>query len=90
MDIEEIKEYLIRSDILERKLKGKDKETLQWLIYGYNECAKRLVEKDELIEKVIDYIKSKLKLKNKYGFPYQLFKRTHIEHILKTLERNDK
>lgn len=87
---EEIKEYLKRTDELEQNLKGKDKETLQWLIFTFNECAKRLVQKDELIEEVIDYIRPKLKLKNKDGFPYQLFKRNHIEHILKILERNGK
>lgn len=42
------------------------------------------------IDKAIDYIKPKLKLKNENGFPYPLFKRAHINHILKILERNDK
>lgn len=42
------------------------------------------------IDEAIDYIKPKLKLKNKNGFPYPLFKRAHINHILKILERTDK
>lgn len=44
MKEEEIKEYLKRVDELETKLTGEDKETLQWLIYGYNQCAKLLNE----------------------------------------------
>ena len=44
MNKEEIKEYLKRVDELEAKLTGEDKETLQWLIYGYNQCAKLLNE----------------------------------------------
>ena len=42
------------------------------------------------IDEAIDYIKPKLKLKNENGFPYPLFKRAHINHILKILERTDK
>lgn len=42
------------------------------------------------IDEAIDYIKPKLKLKNKNGFPYPLFKRAHINHILRILERTDK
>lgn len=61
MDIEEIKEYLIRSDRLERKLKGKDKETLQWLIYGYNECAKLLNQRERAIQQVIKHIRNKIR-----------------------------
>ena len=44
MNKEEIKEYLQKVDELEAKLTGEDKETLQWLIYGYNQCAKFLNE----------------------------------------------
>ena len=44
MSKKEIKEYLKRVDELEAKLTGEDKETLQWLIYGYNQCAKLLNE----------------------------------------------
>ena len=44
MDKEEIEDYLKRVDELEAKLTGEDKETLQWLIYGYNQCAKLLNE----------------------------------------------
>ena len=46
MNKEEIKEYLRRVDELELKLTGEDKETLQWLLFGYNECA-RLLEESE-------------------------------------------
>ena len=44
MDKEEIEDYIKRVDELEAKLTGEDKETLQWLIYGYNQCAKLLNE----------------------------------------------
>ena len=44
MDKEEIKDYLKIVDELDAKLTGEDKETLEWLIYGYNQCAKLLNE----------------------------------------------
>lgn len=44
MNKEEIEDYLKRVDELWDKLTGEDKETLQWLIYGYNQCAKLLNE----------------------------------------------
>ena len=47
MNKEEIKEYLKIVDELEAKLTGEDKETLQWLIFGYNQCAKLLEENEQ-------------------------------------------
>ena len=47
MNKEEIKEHLKRVDELEAKLTGEEKETLQWLIYGYNQCAKLLNETEQ-------------------------------------------
>lgn len=47
MNKEEIKEYLKRVEELELKLTGEDKDTLQWLIYGYNQCAKLLNETEQ-------------------------------------------
>ncbi|MCI6191213.1 MAG: hypothetical protein MR691_15010 [Clostridium sp.] len=47
MNKEEIKEYLKRVDELEFKLVDEDKGTLQWLIFGYNECARLLNEKEK-------------------------------------------
>ena len=64
MNKEEIKEYLKRVDELEAKLTGEDKETLQWLIYGYNKCAKLLNETKQQCKKqkeVIDRILSETK-----------------------------
>lgn len=52
MNKEEIKEYLNRVDKLLDKLKGEDKETLSWLIYGYNQCAKLLNETQKENEKL--------------------------------------
>ena len=52
MTREEIKEYLNRVDKLVDKLTGEDEETLNWLIYGYNQCAKLLNETEEENEKL--------------------------------------
>lgn len=52
MTKEEIKEYLNRVDKLLDKLKGEDKETLSWLICGYNQCAKLLNETQKENEKL--------------------------------------
>ena len=52
MTREEIKEYLNRVDKLLDKLKGEDKETLSWLICGYNQCAKLLNETQKENEKL--------------------------------------
>ena len=63
MNKEEIKEYLNRVKKLELKLDGEDKETLQLLIYGYNQCAKLLNETEqqcqkykEVFDRAIEYI----------------------------------
>ena len=59
MNKKEIKEYLKRVDELENKLMGEDKETYDWLIYGYNQCAKLLNETEQQCKKqkeVIDKI----------------------------------
>ncbi len=65
MNKEEIKDYLKRVDELETKLMGEDKETYAWLIYGYNQCAKLLNEKEqqvkkqkEVIDKAVEYIRN--------------------------------
>ena len=66
MTREEIKEYLNRVDKLLDKLKGEDKETLSWLIYGYNQCAKLLNEIQKENEKLKDnWNKLKEYLENK-------------------------
>ena len=62
MTREEIKEYLNRVDKLLDKLKGEDTETLSWLIYGYNQCAKLLNEAQ----------KENKKLKAEYGTKVQI------------------
>lgn len=59
MSKEEIEDYLKRVDELEAKLMGEDKETYDWLIYGYNQCAKLLNETEQQCKKqkeVIDKI----------------------------------
>jgi hypothetical protein len=47
MSKEEIREYLDRVERLELTLLDEDKKTLQWLIYGYNQCAKLLNETEQ-------------------------------------------
>lgn len=67
MNKKEIKDYLKRVDELETKLTGEDKETYAWLIYGYNQCAKLLNEKEQQCKKqkeVIDKIESLIKSKD--------------------------
>lgn len=64
MNRTEIKEYLKRTDELELKLSGEDKDTFQWVLFGYNECARLLNEKKqenqqlkERIDKAIEILK---------------------------------
>lgn len=61
MNKEEIKEYLKRVGELELKLTGEDKDTLQWLIYGYNECARLLNQLETNRVEAIEYIKNNTK-----------------------------
>ena len=56
MSKEEIREYLDRVERLEIKLLDEDKETLQWLIFGYNQCAKLLQETEQKIDKAIEIL----------------------------------
>lgn len=58
MSEEEIKEYLKRVDELELKLTDEDKDTYQWLLFGYNECARLLNEKEQENKK----LKAKLEM----------------------------
>ena len=51
MNKEELKEYFERTKELEKKLTGEDKETIQWMIYGYNKCAKKYFETLEELDK---------------------------------------
>ena len=47
MSKKEIKEYLKRVDELELKLTDENKDTYRWILFGYNECAKLLNEKEQ-------------------------------------------
>ena len=77
MSKEEIKEYLKRVDELEAKLTGEDKETLRWLIFGYNQCAKLLNETQ----------KENKKLKAEYGTKSQV-ERDLLKEENKKLKEN--
>ena len=66
MKKEEIKDYLKRVDELGTKLTGEDKETYTWLIYGYNQCAKLLNEKEQQCKKQKEVIDKVIELLNKY------------------------
>ena len=61
MNEEEIKEYINRKDELLLKLSDKDKDTLEWILFGYNECARLLNEKEkenQQLKKQLEYIRS--------------------------------
>ncbi len=67
MNKEEIQEYLNRVEKLELKLDGEDKETLQWLIYGYNQCAKLLNETEQDVQKYKEVIDKVINIAYEYG-----------------------
>ena len=74
MDKEEIKDYLKRADELELKLTGEDKDTYQWILFGYNQCAKLLNETEqqckkqkEIINKATEYIKERFYFNEETG-----------------------
>ena len=60
MNREEIKEYLKRTDELELKLTGEDKDTYQWLLFGYNECARLLNEKEHILKELRSWLEEML------------------------------
>ena len=68
MNKEEIKDYLKRVDELGAKLTEEDKETLQWLIFGYNQCAKLLNETKQQCKKQKEVIKKAIEYLNKYAW----------------------
>ena len=71
MNEEEIKEYLKRTDKLLDKLSGEDKDTLEWLIFGYNQCAKMLYEKENIIKEVREYIENNDLYEQDYDYDYE-------------------
>ena len=67
MSEEEIKEYLKRVDELELKLTDEDKDTYQWLLFGYNKCARLLYEKEQenkQLKEVFEEVKRVLRCNN--------------------------
>ena len=52
----------------------------------YYKLKEQLQQKEDIINKAKEYIKLKLNMKNKDGFPFLLFKRTHVEKILEILD----
>ena len=50
MEREEILKYFDRVDNLFERLDDDDKDTLNWLVFGYNECARILNETEEELE----------------------------------------
>lgn len=67
MSEEEIKEYLKKFDELELKLTDEDKDTYQWLLFGYNKCARLLNEKEQenqQLKEVIEEVKRVLRCNN--------------------------
>ena len=61
MKKEEIMEYLDRVEDLFRRLEGDDKDTLHWLVFGYNECARILNETEKELEECEKRIEDAIK-----------------------------
>lgn len=86
MNKEEIKEYLNRVEKLELKLDGEDKETLQLLIYGYNQCAKLLNETEQQCQKQRKVInKARKMIFDNYGI-LDKYEIELLDDILKEVE----
>lgn len=86
MDKEEIKDYLKRVDELGAKLTEEDKETYNWLIYGYNQCAKLLNETEQQCKKQKKAIDKAIEFSNKnWGTwcTHHLEYMTELQNILK-------
>ena len=78
MSEEEIKEYLKRVDELELKLTDEDKDTYQWLLFGYNECARLLNEKEQKNKQLKEQVQD---LKADYGTIAQIERDLYKEVI---------
>lgn len=65
MTEEEIKEYINRKDELLLKLSDKDKDTLEWILFGYNECARLLDEKEKENQQLKKQLQQKKDIINK-------------------------
>ena len=89
MNKKEIKDYLKRVYELETELTREDKETYDWLIYGYNQCAKLLNETEQQCKKQKEAINKAIEFSNKnWGtwcsnhFEYM----TELQNILKEVD----
>jgi hypothetical protein len=93
MNKEEIKEYLKRADELELKLTGEDKDTYQWVLFGYNECARLLNEKEQestqlksVIKEIREYIKEHIKEDSEYT-NYMEMRKEKYNELLQILDK---
>ena len=89
MNKKEIENYLKRVDELGTKLTGKDKETYAWLIYGFNQCAKLLNEKEQQCQKQKEAINKAIEFSNKNWGTWcsnHLEYMTELQNILKEVE----
>ena len=89
MNKEEIEDYLKRVDELEAKLMGEDKETYDWLIYGYNQCAKLLNETEQQCKKQKEAINKAIEFSNKNWGTWcsnHLEYMTELQNILKEVD----
>ena len=85
MSEEEIKEYLKRFDELELKLTDEDKDTYQWLLFGYNKCARLLNEKEQENKILKENAEHNDKVVDKVNWEIQLLKKENKE-LKKQLE----
>ena len=76
MEREEILKYFDRVDNLFERLDDDDKDTLNWLVFGYNECARILNETEEELKeckkRINDAIKYNEDLCNLYDCGMEL------------------
>ena len=89
MSKEEIKEYLKRVDELGAKLTGEDKETYNWLIHGFNQCAKLLNETEQQCKKQKEAINKAIEFSNKNWGTWcsnHLEYMTELQNILKEVD----
>lgn len=61
MTKKEINAYLDRVEDLFRRLDDDDKDTLNWLVFGYNECARILNETEKELEECEKRIEDAIK-----------------------------
>ena len=90
MDEKTIIEYINQVDELERKLKGKDKEVLQWLLFGYNKCARLLSEMEHDRQELINYLQGNIEFEQSGSLWASKTRLKTYKEILSRIEKGQK